>query len=555
MLEKGIPYIKARFTGLFKRNNSKHDGKYVFSDIKWTYLHIYDCEKLEDFDAVSQKTGDYWFSKQIYSTRFWPFRSKTEIFIPKGPKGTDEVFTGDIFNVLIKNIKLNYEKSSFFGKDWHEASGDIYFRVSNELKKKKEEQPEKNKVSGVNIINNPIIRDELKQSVLVPISGNTTTVITGENSQTTSVTYPQTPVASLATPISTSENIGKWGQWFWNIVSLLIFGIILYYLWPTNRMLFYILLGTGALWLLSRVVNLGGFFRAIGSLALFGFIAYFLFNIFYKTSSGIVPVKTRDGNVKIFPPKPNPKPTDDTKRSDPNNVSTEKEVNWFDFQDLHYTARYETGELEFKESISGQEELRASITNVNSSLEFYTRFYNGLNRMDEPKIKAIAKIFSDSASKKNMDALQTAEMVITFIQEIPYYLVHDESCEKAVATNNKFMVDYHNQGKPCLANIAAGVQSPYEFLHNLKGDCDTRSLLGYAILSQLNIASSVWVSEAYGHSILGVAVPAGNGIFKSINGVKHYGVELTAKGFRLGMVAPENNNANNWEITLYNNHS
>ena len=154
-----------------------------------------------------------------------------------------------------------------------------------------------------------------------------------------------------------------------------------------------------------------------------------------------------------------------------------------------------------------------------------------------------------------MDALQTAEMVITFIQEIPYYLVHDESCEKAVATNDKFMVDYHNQGKPCLANIAAGVQSPYEFLHNLKGDCDTRSLLGYAILSQLNIASSVWVSEAYGHSILGVAVPAGNGIFKSINGVKHYGVELTAKGYRLGMVAPENSNANNWEITLYNNHS
>jgi hypothetical protein len=316
-------------------------------------------------------------------------------------------------------------------------------------------------------------------------------------------------------------------------------------------MLFYILLGAGAIWLLSRVVNLGRIFRAIGSLALFGFIVYILFNIFYNTSSGILPVKTRDGNVKIFPPKP----TDDNTSKDPNNVSTEKEVNWFDFIDQHYTARYETRELDFTQSVQSQNELKSSINNFNSSIEFYTRFYTGLNRMDEPKIKAIAKIFSDSASKKNMDALQTAEMVITFIQEIPYYLVHDESCEKAVATNHEFMVDYHRQRKPCLANIAGGVQSPYEFLHNLKGDCDTRSLLGYAILSQLNIASSVWVSEAYGHSILGVAVPAGNGIFKSINGVKHYGVELTAKGFRLGMVAPENNNANNWDITLYNNHS
>lgn len=549
MSEKDIPYIKAKFTGLFKRKNSKHDGKYVFSEIKWTYLHIYDCEKLEDFDALSQKTGDYWFQKKISSTSFWPFANKTEIFIPKG---TDGVFTGDIFNVLIKNIRLNHEKSSFFGKDWHEASGDIYFRVITQVKPKIEKPNDDNKVSGVNIVGAPTNKPVYFSSNSPVPSNNTTVVIMQDNQLATTLVEPPV-VPILPTPISTSGNIGKWSQWFWNIISLLIFGIILYYLWPTNRMLFYILSGAGAIWLLSRVVNLGGFFRAIGSLALFGFIAYFLFNIFYKTSSGSVPVKTRGGNVKIFPPKP--KPTDDTKKSDPNNVSTEKEVNWFDFQDLHYTARYETGELEFKESISGQEELKASITDVNSSLEFYTRFYNGLNRMDEPKIKAIAKIFSDSASKKNMDALQTAEMVITFIQEIPYYLVHDESCEKAIATNNRFMVDYHREGKPCLPFITAGVQSPYEFLHNLKGDCDTRSLLGYAILSQLNIASSVWVSEAYGHSILGVAVPAGNGIFKSINGVKHYGVELTAKGFRLGMVAPENANPNNWEITLYNNHS
>jgi hypothetical protein len=98
------------------------------------------------------------------------------------------------------------------------------------------------------------------------------------------------------------------------------------------------------------------------------------------------------------------------------------------------------------------------------------------------------------------------------------------------------------------------VQSPYEFLHNLKGDCDTRSLLGYAILKKLNIAASVWVSEAYGHSIMGVGVQNGHGIYKTVNGIKHYGVELTAKGYRLGMVAPENNNPYNWDITVYNNY-
>jgi hypothetical protein len=153
-----------------------------------------------------------------------------------------------------------------------------------------------------------------------------------------------------------------------------------------------------------------------------------------------------------------------------------------------------------------------------------------------------------------MNATETAEMVITFIQEIPYCLVHEESCQKAIKSGDDFMVSYHQQNKPCLPNIIGGVQSPYEFLHNLKGDCDTRSLLGFSILRELNIASSIWVSEIYGHSILGVGVPVGYGIHKEINGKSHYGVELTAKGYRLGMVAPENNNSNNWNITTYFNH-
>jgi hypothetical protein len=169
-------------------------------------------------------------------------------------------------------------------------------------------------------------------------------------------------------------------------------------------------------------------------------------------------------------------------------------------------------------------------------------------------MRKIAKIFSDSATKKKMDPAQTAEMVTTFVQEIPYYLVHEGSCAEAMQSGNTFMLEYHQQRKPCLANIAAGVQSPYEFLHNLKGDCDTRSLLAFSILKELNIASSVWISEAYGHSILGVGVPVGHGTYKNVNGVKHYGVELTAKGFRLGMVAPEHNNANNWEVSIYFNH-
>jgi hypothetical protein len=99
----------------------------------------------------------------------------------------------------------------------------------------------------------------------------------------------------------------------------------------------------------------------------------------------------------------------------------------------------------------------------------------------------------------------------------------------------------------------AGVQSPYEFMHNLKGDCDTRSLFGHAVLNRLGISSSVWVSSAYGHSILGVGVPGSSGNRKVINGVPHYGVELTAKGFRIGMVAPDQSQMSNWNVAIYSN--
>jgi len=50
-----------------------------------------------------------------------------------------------------------------------------------------------------------------------------------------------------------------------------------------------------------------------------------------------------------------------------------------------------------------------------------------------------------------------------------------------------------------------------------------------------------------------VGLPVGNGFYKEINGVKHYAVELTAKGFRLGMISPEQQIQSNWDIALFYN--
>jgi hypothetical protein len=177
-----------------------------------------------------------------------------------------------------------------------------------------------------------------------------------------------------------------------------------------------------------------------------------------------------------------------------------------------------------------------------------------MEQLDSPKLDSIVRKLKTTAVQKKLNPARTAEMVCTFIQEIPYFLVHQLDCKQIVKeAGSGFIVEYHMQNKPCLPEIPAGVQSPYEFMHNLKGDCDTRSLLAFTILKKMGIPASVWISEAYGHSVLGVGLPIASGFYKEVNGVKHYAVELTAKGFRLGMISPEQQIESNWDIALFYN--
>lgn len=557
-MQSSNPYFKAKFKGLFKRQTGPSAGIYVFSNIQWTYLNITDCSKIDKFDPYKQKTGDYWYKDKIAGAGFNWFRPKADIVIPKN---IEEAFHGSLYNVIIKNLQINKDTTHFLNKDWFEATGDIYFLlnpINTPEKKKVIENNPASVVDNQNFNNEPII-------VAVPIDNNVSgsnviqnVIIKNNNqSQTTTVRvvnpnvnlYNTTSSSTSNTVANQSTNTGGCLKSIGSLFGILIFTLFLISLWSSSKILFAILLFSGLSWLLSRLFN-NGLIKSILNILLIIVLFGFIFSFFYKTSSTKKPVKTRTGNIKVHPPVPK-------KDSLGNNLTdyvTEKDVKWFDFINQNYQAKYETSVRNYQGSQKDQVTLNNSASQSSSSIEYFTKYYAGLYKMDEGKVNEIVKIFKDSAVKKKMNPNETAEMVVTFIQEIPYYLVHDESCARSIATGNSFVKEYHAANKPCLPNVKGGVQSPYEFLHNLKGDCDTRSLLGYTILKKLNIAASVWVSEAYGHSILGVGVQNGHGIYKTVNGIKHYGVELTAKGYRLGMVAPENNNPYNWDITVYNNY-
>ena len=280
-------------------------------------------------------------------------------------------------------------------------------------------------------------------------------------------------------------------------------------------------------------------------------LCFILTSIFSNNGLLIDPLTfKKNGFVKIFEPKEIKLETEKT------DYLVKKDIKWYDYFANIYEIKYNTRYLSFLETKQNHKTVEYVFRyNTPNPMEYYNKLYINLIKFDKQKIDSITILFAKESKDKNLNQLQTAEMVTTFIQEIPYVLIHQNTCKQILEfePSDSYIVKYHQDKKPCLANIPGGVQSPYEFLHNLKGDCDTRSLLGYAILNKLNISSSIWVSKVYGHCVLGIGLPVGNGVYKSIDGIKHYAVELTNKGFRLGMISPEQRDISNWDIALYSN--
>ena len=525
-------HIKGKFIGAYESKGSNSMGFYNFSEIHWNYLKIENLEVLTDFDFEENKTGDFWFKEKItQKTKFNFYKKTTEVFIPKGET---EYFSDDLYNVIIKNIDVKKDTITFKTHSFIEVSGDIYFQV--ETKTIVIQKPIEIKVepiinstgSGVNVDESGadlIAKDTSKNNII--------------DIQPEKVIGP-----NISDPIFTTSNY----KWIWNLLGILFWLGFLIFSWFNYPKLFYIFLFIGLGWLLTRFFGKSVFGKIFSFLLIF-----ILFGIgltyFSNKSKELVPVETKDGKIKISPPIK----TDQKEGSNNKDFSTEKEIQWFDFINNQYLTKYATSSLMFFESQKTDAEL-AKKGNPSITVSYYNGLYAGMVKNDNPKIQEIVKQFAEKSRAKNLNQLETAEMVTTFVQEIPYCLVHDYTCQQVIDNSNSaFITSYHRNGKPCLPNIPGGVQSPYEFLHNLKGDCDTRSLLAFAILKELHISVSIWVSEAYGHSILGVGLPVAGGVYKTVDGVNHYGVELTAKGFRIGMVGPDNKNMSNWDIALYYN--
>jgi hypothetical protein len=145
--------------------------------------------------------------------------------------------------------------------------------------------------------------------------------------------------------------------------------------------------------------------------------------------------------------------------------------------------------------------------------------------------------------------MEFAEMVVTCIQDIPYSFVFQSDCLPAENYEKSIKNILNNCPDCCIGNVLYGIQNPVSFIQNLKGDCDTRTVLIYSILKHFNYDVAILNSEFYRHSILGLNLPK-SGLSKIYKGKKYVLWETTAKYYSAGDLPSGFNDLQHWNVVL-----
>ena len=176
--------------------------------------------------------------------------------------------------------------------------------------------------------------------------------------------------------------------------------------------------------------------------------------------------------------------------------------------------------------------------------------YNSISSYDTTFLKIVYSALDSLRSKKQMDSKRFVEAIVSMVQDIPYKLILDTECSEA-ANESKFIREFLDNctSDCCLGNIKFGVQTPTEFLSNLYGDCDTRTLTIFTILDHFGYDVAIINSEQLAHSMIAINLPY-DGTYKIYNNKRYYLWETTNIGFVPGYVAPTYDNIQLWNVVL-----
>lgn len=149
--------------------------------------------------------------------------------------------------------------------------------------------------------------------------------------------------------------------------------------------------------------------------------------------------------------------------------------------------------------------------------------FQELKEEDRDAVLPIVALFRKKRDEAKLDALQLAQLVVNFVQDIQYL---------------------EPDGEPF------GMLPPALVLSQSNGDCDSKSLLAHMILAEFGIDSIMLSSIAHRHAMLGIALPV-KGTKMVVEGREYAFTELTAKGAVIGYLFPKNTKPNDWKPVLF----
>jgi hypothetical protein len=182
----------------------------------------------------------------------------------------------------------------------------------------------------------------------------------------------------------------------------------------------------------------------------------------------------------------------------------------------------------------------------------YDQLIYQLKEYDKGQLEGVYRLFDSILENNRFERIQFAELIVSFVQDIPYTLIVPGECDSKLY-NDKFINQYlSSPGARCDGNEAFAINSPVEFMSSLNGDCDTRTLFLYTVLARYNYDVTLLSSEYYAHSLIGVNLPI-NGTSYQHQDKRYVLWETTVPNLKAGIIPSELSNMNYWRISLKSN--
>lgn len=227
-------------------------------------------------------------------------------------------------------------------------------------------------------------------------------------------------------------------------------------------------------------------------------------------------------------------------------------THYIQWQDLQGN-KYKAGLSVLSSDIKSSEVFHSNLIVPLTYDQTLTPVYSAMINEDNSKLKFLYSTFDSIISVNHLNEYAAASMIVSCVQNFPYAVVVDNSCDANYQDN--FINQYLKScdGDCCSGFEKYGVRTPVELLSDLKGDCDTKALLLYALLNHLGYDAALLTSNYYKHAIIAIHFKEKNqqnDLIKIINGKPYSVWETTSTGFDAGKLSPEFADMNEWDVSL-----